>query len=76
MVDELAGCFVALCFVPFELPWVIGALVLFRAFDIFKPGPVRWAERRLPGSYGVVVDDLVAGAMAGALLFLVGRALA
>jgi phosphatidylglycerophosphatase A len=76
VVDELAGCFVALCFVPFELPWIAGAFLLFRAFDILKPGPVRWAERRLPGSYGVVVDDLVAGAMAGALLLFLGRALA
>jgi phosphatidylglycerophosphatase A len=45
------------------LPIALGFLA-FRAFDIAKPGPVRWAERRFAGGRGVVFDDLLAGALA------------
>ncbi|MEM9189300.1 MAG: phosphatidylglycerophosphatase A, partial [Myxococcota bacterium] len=39
VLDELLGCLIALAFVPFELVWVAAGYVLFRAFDILKPGP-------------------------------------
>ena len=42
--------------------------VAFRAFDIAKPGPVRWAERHFEGGRGVVFDDLVAGGCAGVVV--------
>lgn len=71
VVDESIGVLLALAFVPWELGWVIAAFLLFRAFDITKPGPVGWAERKLAGAAGVVFDDVVAGLMAGALLALV-----
>jgi len=38
----------------------LGGLILFRVFDIFKPWPVRQLER-LPGGYGIVTDDVMAG---------------
>jgi phosphatidylglycerophosphatase A len=44
--------------------------VLFRVFDIAKPGPVGWADRR-GGAWGVMGDDLIAGALAAAVLGLV-----
>ena len=69
VVDELLGCLVALAFVPFEPRWVLAAFVLFRLFDILKPGPVRWIERRWRGAAGIIGDDLAAGALAGGLLF-------
>ena len=71
-IDEVAGQLVAL----WPLSWlapperVLAPLALavgflaFRAFDIAKPGPVRWAERHFAGGRGVVFDDLVAGACA------------
>jgi phosphatidylglycerophosphatase A len=43
--------------------------VLFRVLDIWKPGPVRWAERHFSGGTGIMADDVVAGAL-GALLLL------
>jgi phosphatidylglycerophosphatase A len=81
VIDEVAGQLLALwpvsTLAPAErvlapLPLAVGFLA-FRAFDIAKPGPVRWAERRFSGGRGVVFDDLVAGAfaavvVAGALL--------
>lgn len=45
-----------------QLNWktTLGALALFRLFDITKPWPVRWFER-LPGGTGIVADDIMAG---------------
>ncbi len=48
--------------------WVVTGFVLFRVFDIWKPGPVGWAERRFEGGLGVMLDDVVAGALGAALL--------
>ena len=81
-IDEVAGQLVALwpltLLAPPErvlapLPLAVG-FVAFRAFDIAKPGPVRWAERHFAGGRGVVFDDLVAGACAA--LVVTGAALA
>ena len=63
VIDEVAGMFVTLLWLP--VGWV-GALVgflAFRFFDIVKPYPARAAER-LPGGWGVMTDDLVAGVYA------------
>ena len=65
VVDEFAGCLLALIFVPWSFGWVVLAFVLFRTFDILKPGPVRWAEKFLPGGWGIMGDDLAAGLFAG-----------
>ena len=51
-------------------PSAVTGFVLFRWFDISKPGPVGWAERRFKGGWGVMADDLVAGVFAGTLLAL------
>ncbi|WP_421991211.1 phosphatidylglycerophosphatase A [Roseococcus sp.] len=48
---------------------VLLAFALFRAFDILKPGPVGWADRQ-KGPFGVMADDVIAGAMAAAVLLL------
>jgi phosphatidylglycerophosphatase A len=54
---------------------VVTGFVLFRLFDVWKPGAVRWAERHFDGGLGVMADDLVAGAYAaGALVVLVSAA--
>ena len=47
---------------------VVTGFVVFRVLDIWKPGPVRWAERHFKGGLGVMADDLVAGVIAGLLL--------
>ena len=67
VIDEVAGQWIALLAVPFDWRWWLAAFIAFRAFDILKPGPVRLAER-LPGGYGVMADDIVAGALAAAVL--------
>lgn len=50
---------------------VVTAFVLFRLFDVWKPGAVRWAERRFQGGLGVMADDIVAGVHAALGLFLI-----
>jgi phosphatidylglycerophosphatase A len=71
VVDEAAGMLLALAALPAGAgwPWVAAAFALFRAFDIVKPWPVSWADG-LHGATGVMLDDVVAGAMAGAVLLL------
>ena len=44
------------------------AFVLFRAFDIAKPWPIGWIDRRLPGAWGVMLDDIAAGLIAALLV--------
>ncbi len=68
VIDEWAGMFVALLFVaPSSLGEMVAALALFRLFDVLKPGPVGLAER-LPGAWGIMADDLVAGVLACSVL--------
>ena len=77
VIDEVAGQLLALVPLlaagPLRLDaagtaWLVTGFVLFRGFDIAKPGPVRWADRRLHGGIGVMMDDLLAGALAAAVL--------
>ena len=69
VIDEVAG---VLCTLAVASPTLLGlavGVVLFRIFDQFKPWPARAAERKLPGGYGIVLDDIAAGAW-GALVIV------
>jgi phosphatidylglycerophosphatase A len=68
VVDEYVGVLLALAFVPWTWPWATAAFVLFRILDITKPGPVAWGERSFPGGLGVMLDDVIAGLLAGLAL--------
>ena len=70
VIDEVAGQWIALLAVPLDWRWYLLAFLLFRLFDIVKPGPVRMAEN-LPGGIGVMADDIVAGVLADACLLLI-----
>jgi phosphatidylglycerophosphatase A len=60
--DEVVAFLLILAVVPSGLAWQAAAFVLFRFFDIAKPQPVRYFERRYRGGFGVMFDDLVAAA--------------
>lgn len=66
--DELAGFWIAVLGVPFTWQLAAAAFLIERAFDIAKIPPAGWIERRWPGAWGVVGDDVVAGLYACALL--------
>ena len=68
VLDEIAGVWVALLLVPAEPLLLAAAFGLFRLFDIWKPWPVSWADRELSGGLGVLLDDLLAGALALAVM--------
>jgi len=68
VIDEFAGQFLAMLALPrVTLLGVLLAFLLFRLFDITKPGPVGWADRR-HGAFGLMADDVIAGLLAAALL--------
>jgi phosphatidylglycerophosphatase A len=60
VIDEVAGMCIGLLFVPVNVKWMITALLLFRFFDIVKPLYIRRLEK-LPGGWGVMADDILAG---------------
>lgn len=74
VIDEACGQLIAL--VPAMLSPVLLVLsfVLFRLFDIWKPGPIRMLERRLEGAWGIMLDDVAAGVAAGACVWAVSLA--
>lgn len=73
VVDEIVGMWVALCAVPASREWwyPFAALVLFRLFDIYKPLGCRWIDRNIPGAWGVMLDDILAGVYAALVLAVV-----
>lgn len=58
--DEVVAFLLVLFFTPPTLLWQAIAFLLFRLFDIFKPGPIRAIEHMFRSGFGVMVDDLVA----------------
>lgn len=62
--DEMAAIGVVLLGVPAEPLWLLLGFALFRLFDITKPWPVRWADRRIKGGWGIMFDDLLAAGYA------------
>ena len=60
VIDEFLGYMIATLFLPYGYVTAITAFVFFRIFDIFKPEPVNVLQK-LPGGFGVMADDLMAG---------------
>ncbi|BEI23953.1 phosphatidylglycerophosphatase A [Vibrio fluvialis] len=76
--DEFAGFWITMLIVPvlqlpvFEWKWLLAGFVLFRFFDMVKPWPIGWLDKRVHGGLGIMLDDLVAGVMSALALALVG----
>ena len=73
VIDEIAGYVAATLWLDFTWANVVAAFLIFRLFDIVKPFPAGYIDRRFPGGYGIVLDDVVAGLyanLATRLLFL------
>lgn len=70
VIDEIAGQFLALAPIAVPDPFFYAvAFFAFRIFDIFKPWPAGWCDRELEGSPGVMLDDIVAGLYAAAVVY-------
>ncbi len=68
VIDEMAGIVVALFGLPLNVFSATAGFFIFRVLDIFKPFPIRFIERKLPGGVGIVMDDVVAGIYCNLLL--------
>jgi len=74
--DEFVGYWITMFMAPSGLFWVLLGFGLFRLLDIFKPWPIKWADKKLAGGLGIMLDDVLAGIMAAlciqALAVLIG----
>lgn len=68
VIDEIVGQMITLWLVPPSVGYVVAGFLLFRFFDIFKPFPARQLQDRLPGGWGVMMDDVAAGIYANLCL--------
>ncbi|HJZ12686.1 MAG TPA: phosphatidylglycerophosphatase A, partial [Acidobacteriota bacterium] len=66
---EVAGQLITLFLIPFSWTNLVLGFLIFRALDIVKPFPARRAER-LPGGWGIMIDDVLAGIYGNLLLQL------
>ncbi|TVO64941.1 phosphatidylglycerophosphatase A family protein [Denitromonas ohlonensis] len=74
--DEILPFWVVLYFTPDTLAWQTAAFVAFRFFDIVKPQPIKWADSKVKGGFGVMLDDVIAAGYTLLVLALAARALA
>jgi phosphatidylglycerophosphatase A len=72
VIDEVAAQWLVLAAAPPSVAAYAIGFFLFRVADILKPWPASWADRHLPGAFGVMVDDIISALYAGILLALVG----
>lgn len=68
VIDELCGYLISVLFVPKTPGYLLAAFILFRAFDILKPPPIRKIEETVPGGAGIMLDDVLAGVYANVCL--------
>ena len=73
--DEFIGMWATCILVPKTIPWMAAAFICFRILDIWKPWPIRRLER-LHGGLGIMSDDLLAGVLGAAILYVIQLLLA
>ncbi|WP_039907285.1 MULTISPECIES: phosphatidylglycerophosphatase A [Candidatus Regiella] len=68
--DEFVGMWITLMALPVNnWQWVAFGFVLFRTLDIWKPWPIRWFDRNVSGGIGIMLDDIIAGLGAAAIIY-------
>jgi len=66
--DEFVGLWLTLFLAPSGIWWPLAGFLLFRLLDILKPWPIKWADGRVGGGLGIMLDDVIAGIMAALCL--------
>lgn len=66
--DEFVGYWITMVTVPFSWQWAAVGFLLFRFFDILKPWPISWLDKKIHGGFGIMIDDIVAGLFAAVIL--------
>ena len=62
--DEVVGYLITMIAVPKTLVWVVVGFILFRIFDILKPWPIGWVDKKVHGGFGIMLDDVLAAVFA------------
>ena len=70
--DEWVGFLITMWLAPAGWVWLLAGFVLFRIFDILKPWPINLLDRHVPGGWGIMLDDILAGVYAFALMQFAG----
>jgi phosphatidylglycerophosphatase A len=68
--DEFVGFWITMILVPGAWYWVLAGFVLFRFFDIVKPFPIGWLDKKVSGGFGIMLDDVIAGLYANVCLHI------
>ena len=68
--DEFVGYWLTMLALPVSLGWALAGFVLFRFFDIIKPWPIGWVDKRVHGGLGIMLDDVLAAVYAALILHL------
>jgi phosphatidylglycerophosphatase A len=71
--DEFVGFWIAMAALPITWQSLILGFVLFRIFDILKPWPISWLDKKVSGGFGIMIDDVIAGLAAAAVIYLLGH---
>ncbi len=67
--DEFVGFWIAMAALPVTWTSMILGFVLFRLFDILKPWPISWLDKKVSGGFGIMIDDVIAGLAAAAVIY-------
>lgn len=62
--DEFVGMWITMFMMPNHWIWLLVGFALFRFFDIIKPFPIGWLDKKVKGGFGIMLDDIIAGLMA------------
>jgi phosphatidylglycerophosphatase A len=73
VIDEVLGMLATMFWNPLSYAWALVGFLLFRIFDVIKPFPANWIDRKVPGGAGVMLDDLVAAIYANIVLQILWR---
>lgn len=71
VIDEVVGFLITMIWLPMTWQSVLAAFILFRVLDIYKPFPIRQLDRKVPGGFGVMVDDIAAGIIGSIILQII-----
>lgn len=70
--DEFVGFWIAMAALPITWQSVVLGFVLFRVFDILKPWPISWLDKKVSGGFGIMIDDVIAGLAAAVVIYFLG----
>lgn len=68
--DEVVGYLLTMFLAPPGVIWMIVGFILFRIFDVWKPQPIRWVDKKIHGGLGIMLDDVLAAVPAWLIMQL------